>query len=108
MNRRGIAIRVVAGVIAVFLLAWFANANAGERVDVDLLLFTVRDVSLSVVLYGAVIIGMLLILAVGLRADLKTRREIHNYRRIAGDLAEAGDSAQGKTSSKKSKVEQEA
>ena len=108
MSKRDIAIRVGGGVIAVLVLAWFANANTGERVDVDFLLFTLRDISLSVVLFGAVIVGMLLILAVGLRADLKTRREIRNYRRIAGDLPGAGDSGEGKPGSKRSKVEQKA
>jgi len=106
MSKRDIAIRVIGGALAVIVLAWFANANAGERVDIDFLLFAVRDVSLSVVLYGAVIVGMLLVLLVGLRTDLRARRQIQRYKRIAGDLAGDGDPAQGAKGAKSSKVEE--
>lgn len=92
MNRRDIAVRLIGGALALIVLAWFAYANAGERVDVDFLLFTLRDVSLPTILYGAVIVGMLVILGVGFRADLRLRRHLGG-RDLKG-LTE-GDSARG-------------
>lgn len=76
MSKRDIAVRIIGGALAVIVLAWFAYANAGESVDVDFLLFTLRDVSLPTLIYGAVILGMLVIMAVGLRADLRLRRQL--------------------------------
>jgi uncharacterized integral membrane protein len=76
MSRRDLAVRIAGGAVAVFVLAWFAYANTGERVDVDFVLFTLRDVSLPTLLYTAVILGMLVILGVGLRADLRLRRQL--------------------------------
>lgn len=106
MSRRDTAIRVAAGTLAVIVLAWFANANSGERVDLDFLLFSIRDVSLPYVMYGAVIVGMLLVLAVGVRADLRARRQIERYKRIAGKLGE-GEGLRETAGPKESKVEQE-
>ena len=87
MSRRDLAIRIAGGLVAVIVLAWFAYANSGERVDVDFLLFTMRDVSLPTLLYGAAILGMLVILGVGVRADLRLRRQLRE--RGWHDLREA-------------------
>lgn len=76
MRRRDIAVRVIGGALALIVLAWFAYANVSETVDVDFLLFTLRDVSLPALLYGAVIVGMLVILGVGFSADLRLRRQL--------------------------------
>lgn len=76
MSRRDIAVRVIGGALALIVLAWFAYENASERVDVEFLLFTLRDVSLPTLLYGAVIVGMLVILGVGFRSDLRLRRQL--------------------------------
>ena len=54
--------------------------------DVRLGLFTLRGVSLPVVIYGAAIIGMLLMVAVSLRNDLRTRQALDHYDKIAADV----------------------
>lgn len=67
-------VRAVTGLAVVAALGWFAYRNWDQAVDIGFGLFTLRDVSLSVALYAAVITGMLLMLAAGWRAD--TRRKI--------------------------------
>ena len=75
MTRRGkLALRIGLGVVGVLLLAWFAHAHAGQSVTLRFGLFTLRRVSLPLALYGAVIVGMLIVLGVGLRSDLRARR----------------------------------
>lgn len=75
--------RGVVLVLALVLLVWFSAAHAGQRVTLDLGLFTLRDVPLPFALYGAAILGMAFILAIGFRADLETRRLLQRYRAIA-------------------------
>lgn len=70
-----IVVRVVAAAVGLFLLAWFAYAHADQLVTLHFGLFTLRRVSLSAALYGAVIVGMLIVLAVGLRTELGSRRK---------------------------------
>ena len=67
--------RMVAGAVGLFLLAWFAYAHVDQSVTLHFGLFTLHRVSLPAALYGAVIVGMLIVLAVGLRTDLSSRRE---------------------------------
>ena len=52
----------------------FAYLNSGHRVTLRLGLATLYDVPLTVVVFGSVIVGMLVMLAAGIRSDLKVRR----------------------------------
>ncbi len=79
---RGLNVVLLAG-----LAAGFAVANGNERVTVELGLITVRRVSLPLVVFVSVLLGMLLVLAAGLRADLRTRRRLRRYR----ELLDRGD-----------------
>lgn len=74
---RGLNVLVIAG-----LAAGFAVANGEERVTVELGLLAVRRVSLPMVVFVSVLLGMVLVLAAGLRADLRTRRRLRRYREI--------------------------
>jgi len=68
--------------------ALFAVQNGGIRVPVHLGIVTARSVSLPIVVFTSVILGMLLVLLAGLRADLKTRRMLRRYRDALGDASE--------------------
>ena len=76
--------------VAVFsaIAALFAVQNGGVRVPLHLGIVTIRSVSLPVVVFTAVVIGMLLVLLAGLRADLKTRRMLRRYRDALGGASE--------------------
>lgn len=75
-------IRVLNFVVAAAVAAAFAIANGGERVTVELGFVTLRSVSLPVVVFGAVLLGMLAVLLAGLRADLQNRRRMERARRL--------------------------
>ncbi len=76
--------------VAVFsaVAALFAMQNGGIRVPIHLGIVTVRSVSLPVVVFTSVIVGMLMVLLAGLRADLKTRRMLRRYRDALGGASE--------------------
>lgn len=74
---RGLNVLVLTG-----LAAGFAVANGGETVTVELGLVTLRGVSLPLVVFCSVLVGMILVLAAGLRADLRTRRRLERYREL--------------------------
>ncbi|MEE9208228.1 MAG: hypothetical protein V3U67_07630 [Gemmatimonadota bacterium] len=77
---RGLTVLVV---VAVALLAfWFAAANGYERVRVRLGFITLESVSMPALVFGSLLIGMIAMLLVGLRADLRTRRMLRRYREI--------------------------
>lgn len=61
------------------LAALFAVQNGSERVQLRLGIVTLRSVSLPAVIFGSVVLGMLIILLAGLRADLRTRRMLRRY-----------------------------
>jgi len=64
-----------AGVLAVLVMVMlFARWNGGERVTVDLGLWTLYGVPLTYVAFGSLFIGMLVMLLAGVHADLKVRR----------------------------------
>lgn len=67
-----------AGAIAVVVVlagsAGFAVLNGGQRVTLDLGLATFRRVPVTWVAFGALLLGMLMMLAVDLRSDLRVRR----------------------------------
>lgn len=63
----------------------FAAANASERVMLHLGIVTLRSVSLPVVVFAAVLMGMISVLLVGLRADLRVRELLQRYRHALED-----------------------
>lgn len=75
MNRR-LLVRAAAGFTLILVLGWFAHAHSSQSVDLRFGLFTLRGVSLAVALYGAVVVGMLLMLAASLRGELRTRQAL--------------------------------
>ncbi|MGE0159080.1 MAG: hypothetical protein AB7T31_06665 [Gemmatimonadales bacterium] len=79
-----------AGVIAALALAMgFASLNTGQRVTLRLGLITLYGVPLTVVAFGSVLAGMLVMLVAGVRSDLKVR-SILRARLEAEDLEERG------------------
>lgn len=71
MNRLG---SVVAIVVILTLSMGFAALNAGQQVTLRLGFTTLYSVSLSSVIFATLILGMVVMLLVGLRSDLKVRR----------------------------------
>lgn len=79
-----------AGVIAALALAMgFASLNSGQRVTLRLGFITLFGVPLTVVAFGSVLAGMVVMLVAGVRSDLKVR-SILRARLEAEDLAERG------------------
>ena len=71
--------------VAAFSFA-FAAANAAERVTLNLGFLTLRSISLPVVVFSSVLVGMIVVFLVGLRADLRTRQLLQRYRQaLEGD-----------------------
>jgi uncharacterized integral membrane protein len=52
----------------------FAQANSAQRVTLRLGLGTLYGVPLTVVAFGSLLVGMLVMLLAGIRTDLKVRR----------------------------------
>jgi len=71
-----------------FLLAWaFASLNGGQRVTLNLGFVAFYGVSLTVIAFMSVLVGMLVMLVAGIQSDLKVR-DILRARLEAEDLAE--------------------
>lgn len=69
--------RILVGVGIVVLLVSslvFAYLNSGHRVTLRLGIATLYNLPLTVVVFGSVIVGMVVMLAAGIRSDLKVRR----------------------------------
>lgn len=69
--------RLVSGTGIAVLLGFsllFASLNSGQRVTLRFGLFTFYGVPLTVVAFGSVITGMVVMLVAGIRSDLKVRR----------------------------------
>lgn len=64
--------------------AWFAAANGHQRVSLHLGLFTVRSISVPALVFSSVILGMVVVMLTGLRADLRTRGMLRRYREVLG------------------------
>lgn len=63
------------GVVVVLVLAMgFASLNGGQRVTVRLGVATLYGVPLTVVAFGGLMVGMVIMLVAGVRSDLKVRR----------------------------------
>ena len=78
----------VGGVLAALALAMgFATLNSGQRVTLRLGFMTFYGVPLTVVAFGGLLAGMLVMLVAGIRSDLKVR-SILRARLEAEDLEE--------------------
>lgn len=77
---RGLAVLV--GVGTALLAFWFAAANGSERVRLRLGFLTFESVSVPALVFGAALLGMIAVVLVGLRADLRTHRMLRRYREI--------------------------
>ncbi|UCF21263.1 MAG: hypothetical protein JSU87_07745 [Gemmatimonadota bacterium] len=95
MSKRVIALRLGAALVAVAALVLFAYENASQSVDLSLGVFTLRGLSLPVVLYAAVVIGMAVMLLAGLRSDLRTHDALKHYDKIASDVLRSIDGREG-------------
>ncbi len=63
------------GILFVLALSMaFASLNGGQRVILRLGFMTLYGVPLTVVAFGGVIAGMVIMLVTGIRSDLKVRR----------------------------------
>jgi uncharacterized integral membrane protein len=65
---------VAAMLVALALALGFASLNSGQRVTLRLGFVTLYGVSLTVVAFGSLLIGMLVMLVAGIHSDLKVRR----------------------------------
>jgi uncharacterized integral membrane protein len=82
--------RVLAGATMVGALALalgFASLNSGQRVVLRLGVVTLYGIPLTVVAFGSLLLGMLVMLVAGIRSDLKVR-SILRARLEAEDLEE--------------------
>jgi uncharacterized integral membrane protein len=60
--------------VALALALGFASLNSGQRVTLRLGFVTLQGVSLTVVAFGSLLVGMLVMLIAGIHSDLKVRR----------------------------------
>jgi len=72
--------RVLTIVLSAALAFVFAVQNGREFVDVRLGPLTVRGASLAAVVFGAILLGMIVVFLVGLRADMQARVMMRRYR----------------------------
>jgi uncharacterized integral membrane protein len=100
MKKKALAIRILGAVVAIVVLGWFAHANSGQSVDLHFGLFTLRGVSLPVVVYGAVIAGMLLVVGMSARADLRTQKALKRYDQIAANALKDFDAEDERSTAK--------
>jgi uncharacterized integral membrane protein len=80
-----LGLKVVLGGMGVILLGWFAFEHFDQSVDLDFGLFTISGVLLPFAIFGAVVVGMLIMVGVGLRSDLRTRQELERAAAEADD-----------------------
>lgn len=63
------------GILSVLALSLgFASLNGSQRVTLDLGIKTLYEVPLTVVAFGGLITGMVIMLVAGVQSDLKVRR----------------------------------
>lgn len=75
-------VRALTFVVVAGLAFGFAVANGDKQVTVELGLLTLRSISLPVLVFGSVLLGMLAVFLAGLKADLRTRRTLRRYREV--------------------------
>ncbi|MGD8700374.1 MAG: hypothetical protein PVJ43_13850 [Gemmatimonadales bacterium] len=100
MKKNALLFRILGGVVAVVALGWFAYVNGGQTVDLHLGLFTLRGVSFPVVIYASVIAGMLLVVGVSARADLRAQKALKRYDQIAADALKDFDADDERSTAK--------
>lgn len=69
---------VAGALIVLFLAMAFASLNGGQRVTLRLGFATLYGVPLTLVAFGGLILGMIIMLVAGIRSDLKVRRILRN------------------------------
>lgn len=79
-------IRSAIGAVLVGALGWLAYAHMDQSVELRFGLFTLHDVPLPIVMYGALVVGMLAMVGVSLRNDLRVRQALKRYDKIAADV----------------------
>lgn len=79
---KGDWIRIVNFVVLVAAATAFAALNGGQRVRVDLGLLTLERVSVPVLVFASVVLGMAVCILAGVRADLRNRRRLRRYREL--------------------------
>jgi len=72
--------RVLTVVLITALAFLFAVQNAHQLVNVRLGPITLRGASLAAVVFGAVLLGMIVVFIAGLRADMQARTIMRKYR----------------------------
>lgn len=72
-------VRLLDFVLLVAAALAFTAANGGERVHVELGVITLQRVSLPVVVFASVLLGMVICIVAGLRTDLRNRRRMHRW-----------------------------
>lgn len=76
------------GIVVILVLSMgFASLNSGQRITLRLGFATFYGIPLTVVAFGSLIVGMVVMLVAGIRSDLKVRR-ILRARLVAEDLEE--------------------
>lgn len=76
--------RILGVAVFVLLAVGFAWLNGGQRVSVHLGLFRLGSVSVTAVVFGAFLAGMLTLFLASLRSDLRTQRMLRRYREELG------------------------
>ena len=79
---RGGWIRVANFVVLVAAATAFAALNGGQRVRIDLGFLTLERVSVPILVFGSVVLGMAICIVAGARADLRNRRRLRRYREL--------------------------
>lgn len=75
-------IRVLNFLVVAGAATAFAAANGDQWVRIELGVVTLSRVSLPVVVFASVLLGMVLVLAAGLRGDLRARRRLRRYEEL--------------------------
>jgi uncharacterized integral membrane protein len=76
--------RILGGALFGLVAIGFAWLNGGQRISVHLGLFRLNSVSVTAVVFGAFLAGMLTLFLASLRSDLRTRRMLRRYREELG------------------------
>lgn len=83
----GLGGRILGALLFVLVAVGFAWLNAGHHVGLHLGLFQLRSVSVTAVVFGAFLAGMLTLFLASLKSDLRTRRMLSRYREALGRSA---------------------
>lgn len=87
-----LALRIGGAVLVLVVLGRFAYAHFDQSVDLYFGLFRLQNVPLPLAIYGAVVVGMLIMVGVGLRNDLRARGALQPTEDTSSDESKARDS----------------